>query len=161
MSFGFGASDCVSVALMAWNLYINCKNSAVEFRRLATDLSNLHLVLKEISEAVENDSTGLSRTRAERLNEVNANTLELLKELEVELAKYGNLDTKTQRKWETLRWGMKNVSDIKLRLIAMTTTLNAFLSALIQYVKSLLIGGAMAVPPIAFPDNAHPFMQSL
>jgi len=134
MSFGFGASDCISIGIMAWNLYLSCKSSAAEFQRLSSDLSNLHVVMKEVAEAVEHDPTGLSPTRADRFKEVIGNTTKVLEELKAELDKYNSLDTKTQKKWDQLRFALKNISDIKMRLVSATTTLNAFLSAMTQYV---------------------------
>jgi hypothetical protein len=136
MSFGVGAGDVFSVTMLAWNLYRNCKNSGEEFKRVADDLKNLHVVLKDIEETVEQDNTGLSRTRSERLDKVRSDTRSVLEQLARELESYGNLDTKTQRKWDALRWGMKDVSEIKLRLIAITTNLNAFSSAITKYVAS-------------------------
>jgi hypothetical protein len=136
MSFGVGAGDVLSVTMLAWNLYRNCKNSGPEFRRIADDLKNLHIVLKDIEETVEHDSTGLSRTRSERFDKVKSDTRSVLEQLTKELEAYGNLDTKTQKKWDVLRWGMKDISDIKLRLIAITTNLNAFSSAVTKYVAS-------------------------
>jgi chromosome segregation ATPase len=136
MSFGVGAGDVFSVTMLAWNLYRNCKNSGEEFKRVADDLKNLHIVLKDIDETVEQDSTGLSRTRSERLNKVRSDTQSVLEQLAKELRAYGDLDTKTQKKWDALRWGMKDISDIKLRLIAITTNLNAFSSAITKYVAS-------------------------
>jgi hypothetical protein len=138
MNFGFGAGDCFSVTMLAWNLYRNCKNSGEEFKRIADDVKNLHIVLKDIDETVEQDSTGLSRTRSERLNKVRSDTRSVLEQLAKELETYGNLDTKTQKKWDVLRWGMKDISDIKLRLIAITTNLNAFSAAITKYVLSLI-----------------------
>lgn len=136
MNFGVGAGDVFSVTMLAWNLYRNCKNSGEEFKRVADDLKNLHIILKDIDETVEQDSTGLSRTRSERLNEVRNDARGVLEQLAKELETYGNLDTKTQKKWDILRWGMKDISDIKLRLIAITTNLNAFSSAITKYVVS-------------------------
>ena len=60
----------------------------------------------------------------------------MLEQLTKELEKYGSLDTKTQKKWDALRWGLKDVSDIKMRLIAITTNLNAFSAAITKYVVS-------------------------
>jgi hypothetical protein len=68
------------------------------------------------------------------LNKVQSDTRGVLEQLTKELEAYGNLDTKTQKKWDALRWGMKDISDIKLRLIAITTNLSAFSSAITKYV---------------------------
>jgi hypothetical protein len=137
MSFGVGAGDAISVTLIAWNLYRNCKNSGAEFERVADDLMNLHAILRLIDETVAQDSSGLSRTRVEKLNDVRSNVRKVLLQLEEELKKYGNLDTKTQRKWDALRWGLKDISDIKQSLMSVTTTLNAFCATITQYVESL------------------------
>jgi hypothetical protein len=163
MNFGVGAGDAFSVTMLAWNLYRNCKNSGEEFKRIADDVKNLHIVLKDIDETVEQDSTGLSRTRSERLNKVRSDTRSVLEQLAKELETYGNLDTKTQKKWDVLRWGMKDISDIKLRLIAITTNLNAFSAAITKYVLSLIyrarrIRGCSGMP--FYVANIHPHSSS-
>jgi hypothetical protein len=150
MNFGVGAGDVFSVTMLAWNLYRNCKNSGPEFKRVADDLKNLHAVLKDIEETVEHDSTGLSRTRSERLKEFKDDTWSVLEQLTKELEKYGSLDTKTQKKWDALRWGLKDVSDIKMRLIAITTNLNAFSAAITKYVVS---------PPFYWTNTQPPYAQ--
>jgi len=91
------------------------------------------MTLKKIDETLENDYTGLSHTRAKRLNE----TLDVVKvtfiDLESELMKYDSLDTKSQRKWQALRWGLPKVSEIRFEIIAITSKLNVYLSAITEY----------------------------
>lgn len=134
MNFGVGAGDVFSLTMLAWNLYRNCRTSGTEFKRISEDLKNLHIILKDIDETIAEDSSGLSRTGFERLNEVRESARSVLEELSRELKQYESLDTKSQKKWDVVRWGMKDVSDIKMRLASITTNLTMFSTKLTKYV---------------------------
>lgn len=136
MNFGIGAGDVFSVTMLAYKLYRSCSDSGTEFKRISEDLKNLHVILKDIDETVKEDSTGLSRTSFERLDRVREDARTLLEELSLELKKYESLDTKSQKKWDAVRWGLKDVSDIKSRLVSIITNLNVFSSCLTKYVAS-------------------------
>lgn len=132
MSFGVGVGDVIVVTKSAWTLYRNCKNSGPEFSRIADELNNIYTILQDIKETLEHDSTGMSRSRAERLKKYIDSATELFNELSKELNKYGDLDTRSQKKWDVLRWGLKDLADIKMRLISLNTNLNAFAHTITQ-----------------------------
>lgn len=134
MSFGVSAGDFVAVSALAWKLYRACKSSAMEFQRLTSDVCNLHIVLMDLKESVEHDSTGLTPARAERLKQLNKNAWDLLRDLEVELSRYDSLSTKTQKKWDAVRFGLKDVGEIRMRIVATTAALAASESSLARYV---------------------------
>jgi hypothetical protein len=82
----------------------------------------------------------------------------VLVDLESYISTYDKLDTKTQRKWEALRWGMKDVNKIKLRLINVTTTLNSVLSCVTKYVELppvSLLNGKVTWERIPLPTAAY------
>ncbi|KAJ9642590.1 hypothetical protein H2201_006307 [Coniosporium apollinis] len=134
----FGVGDSVLVCTLAWRLYRACKSSATEFQRIAAEVSGLHAVLKEIDESIEEDDTGLSAARAERLKELKGNAWAVLRDLEAELGHYDSLATTTQRKWDIIRFGLKDLADIRNRIISTTTSLAAFQTVLVTHSHSRL-----------------------
>jgi hypothetical protein len=134
MNFGVGAGDVLSVTMLAYKLYRRCSDSGTEFKRISEDVRNLYIVLHDIDETVKEDNTGLSRTGFERLERVKKDARGVLEELSLELKKFESLDTKSMRKWDVIRWGLKDVSDIRSRLTSITTNLNMYFHSLSKYV---------------------------
>ncbi|KAH6664611.1 hypothetical protein B0J14DRAFT_607342 [Halenospora varia] len=125
MSSGFGptAADCAGVEELALYVSRACRRSSQEFQNVAGDVSNLHLVLKDIKDGLIRDSTGLSHTRADALSDALRDTLTALKDLEYELQIYDRLTTSTQKKWDSVRFGLKDVRDIDMKIVCTTTSL--------------------------------------
>lgn len=129
MSFGFSASDIVTISTLAWKTYKTCKGSSDEFKRIASEVASLHCVLKETEELLDEDS-GLSPSRRARLTVILETSSEVLSDLSGQLTKYESLGTHSQRTWDRLRWGLEDVSDVRSRLISVCTMLAAFNSSL-------------------------------
>jgi hypothetical protein len=56
------------------------------------------------------------------------------RELEALHDRYESLNTQAQRSWDRMRFGLKDLSDVRQRLVSSTTMLTSFNTALIKFV---------------------------
>jgi hypothetical protein len=137
MNFGVGAGDVVVLASLAWKLYKACKDASEEFRQAAADVMSLHAVLHETEDLLREHGEGgqLETSRAHRLQMLCDGCRPPLEELEGLVRRYDSLGTQAQRTWDRMRFGLKDLSDVRSRLVCSTTLLNAFNIALIKSVN--------------------------
>jgi len=126
MSFGFGVSDLITVGALAWTVYKACRDSSEEFQRIAKEVKILHITIKETEELLEEYHWELSPSRRERLELIRESCEENLNELQDIVQKYERLATPSQRVFDQLRFGLQDVSELKQRIIATYTKLDAF-----------------------------------
>jgi hypothetical protein len=131
MSFGIGASEVANIPVMAWSIYKSCRHSSEEFQRISKEVSLLHVALKETEDYMA-ECKKLSPSRQERLKVLYEGAYEVLNDLDGQLMKYDSLGTSAQRTWDRLRWGLQDVSEVRDRLISITTTLSAFNISLVK-----------------------------
>ncbi|KAJ7158501.1 hypothetical protein C8R46DRAFT_235700 [Mycena filopes] len=132
MNFGVGAGDIVMVLTLAWKLYKSCKESSEDFQRMARELSSLHAVLGETCDYLEEYGEELPDSRKYRLNMLMDGCFHSLQELEALYSRYESLNTQSQRTWDRMRYGLKDLSDVRQRLISSTTMLTGFNTALLN-----------------------------
>ncbi|KAJ7745725.1 hypothetical protein B0H16DRAFT_1321593 [Mycena metata] len=132
MSFGVGAGDIVLVATLAYNLYKGCKESSDDFRRMSSELGSLYAVLLETRDYIKEYGEKLPDSREYRLRMVLHSCLNSLQELEALHARYESLNTQSQRTWDRMRYGLKDISEVRQRLISNLTALGAFNTTLIN-----------------------------
>lgn len=133
MSLGIGVGDLALVARSAWTLYKACKESSEDFARLSTELLSLHAVLNETHEFLI-DNPQLDDSRRYRLTMLCEQCTSTLQELDSIVARYERLGTQAQRTWDRMRFGLKDLSEIRERLVSSVTLLTAFNTAMIKYV---------------------------
>jgi len=126
MSFGFGASDIITISVLAWNVYKACRDSSEEFQRVAKEVKILHITIKETEELLDEYHWELSPSRRERLELIRESCAENLNELQSHVQKYEQLATPSQRVFDRMRFGLQDVSEIKQRIVATYTKLDAF-----------------------------------
>ncbi|KFA71406.1 hypothetical protein S40288_04315 [Stachybotrys chartarum IBT 40288] len=131
MSLGVGVGDVILVSSLAWKLYKSCKDSSEEFQQVSMDLMSLHAVLRETEDYLQEHSD-LPASRVNRLQILCSGCNPVLTELEALFNKYESLGTQQQRTWDRVRWGLKDLTDLRARLVCSTTMLNAFNIALIN-----------------------------
>lgn len=131
MSFGVGVGDVILVSSLAWKLYKACKDSSEEFQQVSMDLMSLHAVLRETEDYLQEHSD-LPASRVNRLQILCNGCNPVLTELEALFNKYESLGTQQQRTWDRMRFGLKDLTDLRARLVCSTTMLNAFNIALIK-----------------------------
>ncbi|KAJ6558031.1 hypothetical protein B0H19DRAFT_1149526 [Mycena capillaripes] len=132
MSFGIGLGDIVMVTTLTWKLYKSCKESSEDFRRLSTELGSLHVVLSETRDYLEEHGEDLADSRKNRLIMLMEGCHGPLDELEALYQRYESLSTQAQRSWDRMRFGLKDLSDVRQRLITHTTMLTTFNSTLVN-----------------------------
>ncbi|KAJ7745717.1 hypothetical protein B0H16DRAFT_971445 [Mycena metata] len=132
MSFGFGVGDIVLATTLAWRLYKGFKESSEGFRRMSSELLSLHAVLSETSDYLEEYGGELPESRKNRLNTLVDGCLISLQELEALYTRYESLTTQSQRTWDRMRYGLKDLSEVRQRLISSISMLTAFNTALLN-----------------------------
>ncbi|KAB5583440.1 hypothetical protein GE09DRAFT_302228 [Coniochaeta sp. 2T2.1] len=130
MSFGIGLGDIILLTKFATEICRACKHSAEEFRTISAEVNNLRVVFEDIADIIEQDKSALTQRRSERLADLIANSQSVLEDLHGELKHYSSLNTKTQKKYDILRFGFKNVAEIRMRIISTNTSLNSFYGSL-------------------------------
>jgi chromosome segregation ATPase len=109
MSSGEGEGDLAQIKDLAWDLYKTCKDSSDEFKRIAHEVANLHVSIKETEEHLE-ESKELPPTRSQKLYHLKESLNEVLSELKRLLDGYESLGTQAQRTWDRMRWGLVRFS---------------------------------------------------
>ena len=131
MSFGVGVSDIALITRSAWRLYKACKDSSEDFARLSAELLSLHAVVNETDEFLA-DNPRLDTSRRHRLSMLCEQCQSTLNDLDAIVARYESLGTQAQRTWDRMRFGLKDLSDVKARLVVNVTLLTAFNTAMIK-----------------------------
>ncbi|KAJ6473595.1 hypothetical protein C8R47DRAFT_987232 [Mycena vitilis] len=132
MSFGIGLGDILLVTTLAWKLYKNCKDSSEDFRRMSTELMSLHAVLSETRDYLEAHGDDLEDSRKYRLSILMGGCQSSLEDLDALYRRYDSLSTQAQRSWDRVRFGLKDLSDVRQHLVSSTTLLTSFNTALIN-----------------------------
>jgi hypothetical protein len=134
MSFGIGLGDILLLTKFATEVCRACKHSADEFRTISGEVNNLRVVFEDIADIIEQDRSALTQRRSERLADLISNSHSVLQDLHGELKHYASLNTKTQKKYDILRFGFKDIADIRMRIISTNTSLNSFYGSLSRLV---------------------------
>lgn len=138
MSFGCGIGDIMAITQLALDVYRSCKQSAKEFQSISAEVSNLRVILEDLQEDLKKDGVKLSPRREERLCLLLTNAYNALHDLQQELMKYESLSTIRQKKYDAVRFGFQEVSDIRLRIVSTITSLNALEAMLARFVDLVL-----------------------
>ena len=134
MSFGVGIGDVVLVTNLAWKLYKSCKESSEDFRRISNELALLHVALGETQDYLNEHSGQLADSRRNRYQILMDNCRVPLEDLHALLGRYESLNTQSQRTWDRMRFGLKDLAEIRQRLVEITTQLSCFNTMLIKCV---------------------------
>ncbi|KAH7398601.1 hypothetical protein BKA66DRAFT_453444 [Pyrenochaeta sp. MPI-SDFR-AT-0127] len=140
MSSGFNsiATDSGLVAELALGVYQACKTSSEDFRKMANDVSNLYMVLRDIRDDLMRDATGLSHTQADTLKERLNIAHTALQRLEHDLQSYNKMSFHTQKRFTALHYGLENAGDAHMEIIGTTTSLRSIETKLTLYSHSSL-----------------------
>jgi hypothetical protein len=126
MSFGYGVGDFLAVTQLAWNVYTGCKEAPKHFQDISSEVSSLHIILKETEEFIAAETDGLGPEREERLRRILGGCRDVLTELDALLEKFNSLGTSSKRTVDRLRWGQEEVVALRGRLILNISLLNDF-----------------------------------
>jgi hypothetical protein len=117
-----GAGDIIAVSTLAFKCYRKCKESSEQFSRIATEVSNLRSTVDEVHE-VYGKNKPFSPTRQERINQGIRDAENCLLDLQTLLDKYGSMYTERQRMYDRMKFGVKDIGDIRSRIITHTNFL--------------------------------------
>jgi uncharacterized protein YpbB len=133
MSFRYGhVGDVITVATLAWNVYKMCKDSPGVYKTVSSEVSSLHIVLKE-TEDIITEEAARDAYAAAQLKQISMGCKEVLVDLQGLLDKYNSLGTQAQRTWDRMEFGMEDIAPIRSRLIAHTGMLTEFNGAVARY----------------------------
>ncbi|KAH7407613.1 ankyrin repeat-containing domain protein [Cadophora sp. MPI-SDFR-AT-0126] len=125
MSFGFGVGDFIAVGKLAWSVYKSCKDAPESFNNISAEVLSLHAVLKEVEEALVEEPLTESKQRS--LTTISNGCQSVLEDLQALVVKYHSLGSKSRRTWDRMKWGAKDISELRARLTSNTMLLNTFL----------------------------------
>lgn len=124
--------DIIQLTNLAWRLYKAYKNSSADFARLSTDILSLHAVLAEVSEFLSDNPT-LDTSRRHRLSVLCEGCQSVLADMNALHARYDSLGTHAQRTWDRMRFGLKDLADVRGRLVSSVSMLTAWNVAMVKY----------------------------
>ena len=125
-----GLGGLLSVSALAWKTYKACKESSDEFKAISTEVSSLHIVLKEIEENLQQSK--LRPDGGAEILRLGRGCSDVLRDLEALLSKYKSLSTQSQRTWDRMRFGWEDINALRVRLVSNITLLTAFNTSLIK-----------------------------
>lgn len=121
MNFGFSVGDFVTLGQLAWKIYGSFKAAPESFQSLSRDLLSFNAVLKEAEQVIF--ARPLSLSQKHRLKFIHDGCYAVLKDLQKLVDRY----EKGKRTWERFRWGLEDIAELRVRLIANTILLNTFI----------------------------------
>lgn len=133
MSFGFSLSDFESIAKYSWKMYKACKGASSDFEEISREALSLHVVLKELEDAVGDPTSLVNRvadSKKQELLQSIRNCKKTLGILENLVQKYHSLGTDKERKWDIIRFGAEALEPIRSKLMLSVANLSLFLSSL-------------------------------
>jgi hypothetical protein len=133
MNKSLSSNDLVSTSQWAWTIYERCRDSSDEFQKISNDVKLLHANLYEAQILLKEYEWQLSPKRKETLQVILSVCIESLDDLNSQVSKYDSMATPSQRAWDRLRWGLKDVSVIKDQIKVTTTQLAALNYSLSRY----------------------------
>lgn len=130
MNFGFSPSDLVTLIDLVAKAYNGWKRACGEYADITTLLDDLLLSLERIEREAEQPHSVLIRATKDRedLDDIFDGCRPTVRELHRELSKYDNLGRSRQRNWERLRFGIKNLDELRTKLTGHKTAITLYLS---------------------------------
>ena len=125
MSISFSASDFITLPQFAWAIYRACRDSANDFTELASEIQSLHVVLSELTDMLSRVEVG--GDTIVRLNTVQNQCRNVLQSVECELFRYKSLGTDRRQFKDKVRWRLKKVGELRIRIVSHTTMLTLLL----------------------------------
>jgi hypothetical protein len=135
MCLGVGVGDIIKLTEHAWALYKGYKDSSADFAQLATELQSLYVVLAETTDFLRENEDDVDTSRRNRLSMLHDGCCDVLRDMQALHARYESLGTQQQRTWDRMRFGMKDLTELRGRLVSCTTLLTAWNVAVIKYVS--------------------------
>ena len=152
--FGVSAGDAFALASFAWKIYKACeirskrlvisiaskligkftgKSAQGGFQEISAEVATLHIALQELNDEVQNPHSPLNRSEAlkrKELETILSNCNSTLNNLDGLLHRFNNLSSDHPRTIDRLKFGSKDLAQIRGQLTLLTSTIGLFLLAL-------------------------------
>ena len=106
---------------------------------MSTELMSLNAVLGETRDYLAEHGQELEDSRKNRFSILMEGCQNSLQDLDALYHRYESLSTQAQRSWDRMRFGLKDLSDVRQRLVSSATMLTSFNTALIKFVFTFFI----------------------
>ncbi|KAK6083945.1 Protein psi1 [Seiridium cupressi] len=130
-SFGWSAGDVIAIATLAWKVYKACESAGEEYQSLAVDVRAMQALLQDVGNELQEPRSVIHKAgkskRQQLLNLLDDCNTEL-RDLERYILQYKSLKSAKPRLRDRLRFGIKPISQIRLKLSQHTDGLNLFLT---------------------------------
>lgn len=130
-SFGWSAGDVIAVATLAWKLYKACESAGDEYKSLSTEVLTLQSLLQNVGNELQEPTSAIhkaGKSKRQQLTNLIEDCNTDLGDLERYLLQYRSLQSAKPRFRDRLRFGIKPISQIRLKLSQHTDGLNLFLT---------------------------------
>ena len=129
MSFGFSPSDVLALVNLTSKAYRGWKHACGEYADITGSLDSLLIILERIEAEARKLDSVLTRTADDRqdLEDVLSNCEPTVRELHAIIDKYKSLASSRERNWDRLRFGVKNLSDLRAKLTQHIAAITAYL----------------------------------
>jgi hypothetical protein len=126
-----GASDILTVCLLAFQVYKKCKESSEQFRRIDTELGNLRNTLDEVRDAFE-ENQPLDPKRQERVDRGIREAEVCLLDVQKLLDSYESMYTQRKRMYDRAKFAIEDIKDLRSRITSHTTYLGILSQTIIK-----------------------------
>jgi hypothetical protein len=130
MSFGFSVGDFLTLSNIAWNLYNSFKDASREFKDVAAQVNSLHLILQSTADHLLNQP--LRCKEVAELASLKTRCQDTLSDIDCLMRRHNSLGTRKPRRWDIVKWGLKDTAQVKGQLVFQATVLTALIASLTQ-----------------------------
>lgn len=130
MNFGASPGDIATIVNLAYKAYSGWKRACGEYGDITSSLDILLINLERIQREAEQPNSVLLRTAKDRneLGDILSACEPTVRELHNILLKYTSLGQSRQRNWDRLRFGIKNLNELRTKLTGHITAIGLYLN---------------------------------
>lgn len=111
----------VGLIALLWDCYNKCKNDSASFYNLHRDLHSLHTTLRLVERYLPDECD---------LGAIQIGCNQIVVDIEKVLSGCASLNTTKKKLWHQLKWGFEDIEQLRSRLIAQVSMLNACVSVM-------------------------------
>ncbi|XPS99563.1 hypothetical protein M3J09_008736 [Ascochyta lentis] len=135
MSFGISIGDLIKLGEIAAQVYKNCRDCTGDYKSLTTEARSLTNLLDDVRDKFDK----IPPRKRQQLVDAYEPCVDVLSELDKLLLHYNNLDTKSRRAWDRLKWDPEKSRSLRERLASSVAMLNSFYTSLIHDNQVLIL----------------------
>ncbi|KZM23995.1 hypothetical protein ST47_g4884 [Ascochyta rabiei] len=135
MSFGISIGDLIKLGEIAARVYKNCRDCTGDYKFLTAEARSLTNLLDDVRDKFEK----IPPHKHKQLIDAYERCIDVLFELDKLIVHYNNLDTKSRRAWDRLKWDPEISRSLRERLASSVAMLNSFYTSLIHDNQVLIL----------------------